>query len=65
MEIRVYEDETKKRLVDIVHVVDARTVADGGLEQSSMSSLARYAKKLLIAQGTATEVEVERFYYEA
>jgi hypothetical protein len=65
MEIRVYLDETKQTRLHVVHVADAKTVTDSGVEQSNVSSLARYAKQLLVAQGKASEEEAEHYHYEA
>lgn len=65
MEIRVYSDETKNHLLHKVHVAAANTITGNGEERSGISSLARYAKRLLVAQGKATEEEAERYHYEA
>lgn len=65
MEIKVYRDDTKSEHLHTVHVAHASTITSEGNVPSSVSSLARYAKKLLVAQGKATEEEVEQFHYEA
>jgi hypothetical protein len=65
MEIQVYEDETKQKRLHVVNVVAFNTVTDDGVEQSSVNSLARYAKQLLVTQGKASEEEAARYHYEA